>query len=105
MNAITQSSDSRYKTDIVPLSNSLFTVNQLNPVYYTLVNHPKRQIGFIAQELETVYPELVHTDSSEDKMKSISYANLTAVLVDSVKELYGEIRALQSTVKGVLDNK
>jgi hypothetical protein len=101
VNGVAQSSDSRYKTDIIPLSNSLSAVRKLNPVYYTLIGDTKRQIGFLAQELEAVYPELVNTDSSEDKKKSICYANVTAVLVDSVKELCGEVRSLQSTVKGL----
>jgi streptogramin lyase len=102
INGITQSSDARCKRDIVPLSNSLSAVMGLNPVSYTMVTGaPKRHIGFIAQEMETILPELVHTDSTAEQKKSIEYANLTAVLVDSVKELNAQVVALQSTVQGL----
>jgi sugar lactone lactonase YvrE len=102
INGITQSSDARCKRDIVPLSNSLSAVMGLNPVSYTMVTGaPKRHIGFIAQEMETVLPELVHTDSTAEQKKSIEYANLTAVLVDSVKELNAQVVALQSTVQSL----
>jgi sugar lactone lactonase YvrE len=103
VNGIAVSSDSRYKTNLVPLSNSLSTIQSLNPIYYTRTDDisQKKQIGFLAQEMEAVYPELVFTDSSADEKKSICYANLTAVLVDSIKELHSEVKALQSTVKGL----
>ena len=105
VNGVAQSSDSRYKIDIVSLSNSLVAVKKMNPVYYTLIGDTKRQIGFLAQEMESIYPELVNTDSSEEKKKSICYANVTAVLVDSVKELCEEVQSLQSTVKGLQEGQ
>jgi hypothetical protein len=79
----------------------LEAVERLRPVSYTRVDETsgKKHLGFIAQEMEEVYPEVVHTDSAG--MKSIGYANLTAVLVDSVKGLHSEVRALQSTVSGL----
>jgi uncharacterized protein YlxW (UPF0749 family) len=73
----------------------------LRPVSYTRIDETsgRRHIGFLAQEMESVYPELVHTNS--EGMKSIAYANLTAVIVDSVKDLQKEVRELQSTVRGL----
>jgi hypothetical protein len=44
-----------------------------------------RQLGFIAQEVEKVVPELVHTDSKG--YKSMSYNKLTAVIVEAMKEM------------------
>ena len=43
------------------------------------------QTGFIAQELEKVFPEFVNTSS--DGYKSVDYARLTPVLVEAIKEL------------------
>ncbi|MBU1046256.1 tail fiber domain-containing protein [Patescibacteria group bacterium] len=43
------------------------------------------QIGFIAQEVEKVYPELVSTDN--DGLKSVQYGKFTAVLLEAVKDL------------------
>ena len=54
-------------------------------------NHPDhnfpdgRQLGFIAQEVETVLPEVVGTD--DDGYKAISYQNIVPVLVEAVKSL------------------
>jgi hypothetical protein len=77
----------------------------MTPISYTRNDETtgKRHLGFLAQEMEYVYPELVHTDSSANK--SIHYANLTAVLVDSVKELHGQVKALRAEVEALLYDK
>jgi predicted nuclease with TOPRIM domain len=54
----------------------------------------KNQIGFIAQDVETVYPEVVVTD--ENGFKSMIYANLVAPIVESIKSLYQSFKALES---------
>ena len=58
-----------------------------------------RQIGLIAQDVEKVLPELVHTDS--DGYKSLSYDKLTAVLVEAVKELKAQNEKLQARVEAL----
>ena len=45
---------------------------------------------------------MVHTDSSEEKMKSVSYGNITAVLIEAIKEQQEIINAQQSTINGIL---
>ncbi len=52
-----------------------------------------KQIGLIAQEVEKVLPELVHTN--EDGYKSVEYFQLTAVLIEAVKEQQKLICELQ----------
>jgi hypothetical protein len=105
VNGIALSSDSRYKENIILMSNSLSNLENITPVSYTRNDETsgRRHIGFIAQEMERVYPEVVHTDS--EGMKSIAYANLTAVLVDSVKELSAEVKALRAEVKALRGDK
>ena len=58
-----------------------------------------RQIGVIAQEVEPVLPELVFED--DDGRKNVSYANLTAVLVEAVKEQQEQIEELKQEVKEI----
>lgn len=84
----THSSDIRLKHDIAPLKNSLDKVLRLQGVEYKFNSDPsdKVQIGFIAQQVEPVFPEVVQTD--QDGFKSMVYANLVAPLVESVKTLY-----------------
>jgi len=46
----------------------------------------KPKIGFIAQEIEAVFPEMVTTDGDEVGLKGVRYGQLTAVLVKAIKE-------------------
>jgi hypothetical protein len=81
-------SDRRVKENITPITQALEKIQQLQGVYYTRNDQEdkKRKIGFIAQEVEEVVPEVVITDSTEDNKKSIAYQNLTALLVEGIKE-------------------
>ena len=85
-------SDIRYKTNIRPLSNSLSNVLALRGIYYDWNKEvfpekhfdDRSQIGFAAQDLEKIYPEMVHTD--EEGFKTVDYSRLTPVLVEAIKE-------------------
>jgi len=92
---LTQSSDARLKTDIQSLDGALTKVLNLRGVSYALNDDAAhgRKIGVIAQEVEQEYPELVATDGQG--MKSVAYANLTAVLIEAVKALKAENDALK----------
>ena len=86
-------SDFRYKKNITPLHNALKNILQLNGVNYLWKQEEfpdknfsaNNQVGFIAQDLEKIYPEMVFTD--DKGYKSVDYARLTPVLVEAVKEL------------------
>ena len=52
-----------------------------------------RQSGVIAQEVEAVLPEVVHTN--EDGIKSVAYGNLVGLLIESIKELKAEVEQLK----------
>ena len=53
----------------------------------------KTRLGVIAQEIEKVVPEVVFEDPN-DGYKSVSYGNLTALLIEAVKEQSNEINNL-----------
>lgn len=55
------------------------------------------QVGFIAQEIEKVEPALVRTN--EDGYKSVQYANVSALLVEAVKELKQENSELKKRIE------
>src|SRR3989338_6585981 len=80
------SSDQRIKRDIKPIFNALEKIKQLNGVSFKWIEDGSAQIGFIAQEIETVFPEAVSTDKNSG-YKSVQYGNLTAPLLEAVKEL------------------
>jgi hypothetical protein len=83
----TNTSDQRLKENIEPLTNSLDKILQLSGVTYNWIGQEGKRIGMIAQEVEKVIPELVFTNNNtEDKIKGIHQDNLTAVLVEAIKE-------------------
>ncbi len=95
-------SDIRYKKNIVFLENSLTNILRINGVRYDWKQEEfpekhfsdKNQIGFIAQEIEKIFPEMVFTD--EKGFKSVDYARLTPVLVEAIKELNSKNEKLEN---------
>ncbi len=83
-------SDRRFKTDIEVIPDALKKALQVQGVTYHWkpgVNpDPSQQIGVIAQEVETVFPQAVKTDA--DGYKSVTYGNLVAPLFNALKEFY-----------------
>jgi hypothetical protein len=88
---ITAGSDIRFKTDIKTIENALSTVNNMRGVSYTTIATQAKSIGVIAQEVEKVLPEVVLTDDSDDKFKSVAYGNIIGLLIEAIKELNRKI--------------
>lgn len=94
-------SDVRFKKNIAPIENGLTTLLALRGVSFDWRNGEfsdrtfpeKREIGFIAQEVEEHLPEVVNTDF--EGYKAISYEKVTALLVEAIKELNGKVEALE----------
>jgi hypothetical protein len=81
-------SDERVKTNIVDLDNSVLDdLLNVRTVTYNWLGNPTgdQQIGFLAQNLEQYFPQLVATDS--EGMKSVYYAQMTPILVEAIREL------------------
>jgi DNA-binding beta-propeller fold protein YncE len=96
---VTNISDRRLKYDIRPIENALEKVSSMQAVRYRLYRDPsQRWIGYVAQDLEVILPEVVRTD--EQGWKSIQYSTLPALIIEAVKELnekYEKIKYLLST--------
>jgi hypothetical protein len=86
-------SDQRIKTNITTISNALDIVKELRGVYFTRIGQTKQTVGVIAQEVETVLPEVVYTDS--EGLKSVSYGNMVGVLIEAVKVLLERVEKLE----------
>lgn len=89
-----QTSDRKIKKDIRTIENALLKVNQLNGIEYLNINDNSSHIGLIAQEVETVIPQVVDYNLETD-LKSVAYANLTPLLINAIKELSEKIRVLE----------
>jgi hypothetical protein len=94
-------SDQSVKTNIRPIDNVLERVVKSRGVIYDRTDiEANDNIGFIAQELEVEFPELVAT--SEDGTKSVKYQNATAVLFEAVKEQQKQIDELNEKIHNIL---
>ena len=90
---VTESSDVALKENIQPLSNALDKVKQLTGYKFNFKNTTNKTIGVIAQDVEKVFPELVHGEEGE---KSLQYSGLIGALIESIKELSAKVTALEN---------
>jgi len=104
---ITAYSDIRLKSNIEPLKGSLDTVCKMQGIKYTRNSTGKTEIGFVAQDVKKVVPELVEivdgrTESSEgfsegvEDLHVMKYQNTVALLVEAIKELKAEVEELKN---------
>ena len=87
---ITAYSDARKKTNITTITSALSKVLNLRGVTYNKIQNDKSvgektEMGVIAQEVEKVVPEVV-TYAEDIDQYGVSYGNLTALLIEAVKE-------------------
>ena len=96
-------SDSRLKKDVTDLSGSLDKIKQLRGVNFKWIDERTsgNNIGFIAQEVESVIPEVVgdgglpNTEDGEAPMKNVSYEHIVPHLVEAIKELEARVKELE----------
>jgi len=86
-------SSRRWKTDVVPLENALSLVQQLQGVRYQWIENETPDLGFIAEEVGDVVPEVVTYAPNGVDAETVNYARLVALLVEAVKEQQAQIEA------------
>lgn len=79
-------SDYRIKTNIQSLDNQ-HTLDNVQPVVYNQTLLETIQIGFIADQLQQVYPELVEGEKDGDQMQSINYNGLIPIMIHELQQL------------------
>jgi hypothetical protein len=95
-NAWNTFSDIRFKKDIQPIHNALQIIESLNGVTFKWKTDNQPSIGFIAQQVQQVLPQIVTTDAQG--YESLDYSKITPVLVEAVKQQQTEINQLKSIV-------
>jgi Chaperone of endosialidase len=96
--AFASSSDSRLKTNIVELAPQLANILALRPVEFDYIESEGggHQTGFVAQEMEAIYPDSV--GERADGMKMISgWSRTEARLVKAIQELKAEFDAYKAS--------
>ena len=80
-------SDAGLKKDIVPVSNALDKISQLEGVSFEWKDETlgkRKNMGVVAQDVEKIFPEAVYGQEGE---KGVNYPSLIAPLIEAVKEL------------------
>ena len=85
-------SDARLKTNVQVVDGALSKVNELRGVSFNWIETGQPSYGVIAQELETVLPELVHGGDP----KKVNYNGIIGVLIESIKELSARVDELEN---------
>ena len=81
--------------------NALDKVNAIRGVTYNRndLEDAPRQSGVIAQEVEKVLPEVVHTD--DEGIKTVAYGNMVGLLIEAIKEQQTQIDELKAKLEGM----
>ena len=90
-------SDQRVKRDIQPVVGALDRVSALNGYTYLREEKETREMGLIAQEVQTVFPEAVHYDKEQDRY-GVNYNAMIAPLLEAIKELKAKVDELSKRV-------
>jgi hypothetical protein len=101
-NDIIATSDFRLKTNIVTIDSPLEKISAMRGVYFHKISDSTmRKVGVIAQEIETVLPEVVFTEDTEEKMKGVSYGNIASILIEGMKAQQSSIQSLVTTISSL----
>jgi len=112
-NSVAGTSDIRFKTNIHSVTNALDKVKALRGVYFNWNQKAfpekefgaQNELGFIAQEVEKVVPEIVTKDKTKDEYRSVKYDKLVALLVEAIKEQQKQIDSLRVSVNKLSKSK
>ena len=93
--SITANSDISLKKNLLKIENALEKIEQINGYTYELkADDSKRHAGVIAQEIQTVLPEIVNTGN--DGLMGVEYGNISALLIEAIKEQNTKIKNLET---------
>jgi len=105
-------SDERAKENVAPLENPIDKIKQISGYRYNFkreifpenlpeevaASYTKEQIGFLAQEIEKVFPELVTHPEKEEDFCGLNYDGMIPVLLEAIKEQQLQIEHLQAMI-------
>ena len=90
-------SDARLKENIENLPNQLENINDLRPVEFDYKDGSGHQVGFIAQEIQMIYPDAVSI-GADDYLTVTGWGKTEAILVKAIQELTEKVENLESRI-------
>ena len=97
--SFTSASDYRLKENIETLPNGLDRLKQLKPVKFKWKEHDYTSEGFIAHEVQEVYPDAIVGEKDDKVMQSMDYGKITPLLVKAIQEQQTIIDNLTSRIE------
>jgi hypothetical protein len=113
-----QASDKRLKENIITITSALDKVDKINGVYFNFTDkanelnkslNKNRQVGFLAQEIESILPEIVKpapfdidgdgNSISGENYLTIQYEKVVPLLLQAIKELKFELDEIKKLIK------
>jgi hypothetical protein len=100
-------SDKRFKKDIVGFDYGLSTIQQLSPYKYHYLDSDSKtplSVGFMAQDLEKIYPEAVHkiVDKEGKEIYTVDYQTMSVLAIKGIQEQQQIINTQQKTIDELL---
>jgi hypothetical protein len=90
-------SDYRIKEKITLLDDT-YSVDNLKPIKYFNNKTMYEEVGFLAHEVQEVFPFLVHGEKDGEKLQSLNYTGLIGILVKEIQDLKREVKQLKENV-------
>ena len=97
-------SDYRIKTNVTQLDSS-YNVDSLKPIHYINTRGNKEDIGFLAHEVQEIYPFLVSGEKDGTDYQSINYNGFIGILVKEIQDLKKTVAELQNKVSEIQDSR
>jgi len=91
---VKEGSSLNLKENITPIESPLDKVTKLRGIEFDYKENKEHSIGMIAEEVNEIFPELVHKNA-DGQVEAMSYSRMTAVLLEAVKELSQEVKELK----------
>jgi hypothetical protein len=101
---ITSGSDYRIKQNIKLINLEEHNIDDLNPSYYYNTIARYHEFGFIAHEVQEVFPFLVRGNKNDTQTQSLNYNGFIALLTREIQELKKDVKELKEQIL-VLENK
>ena len=97
-NAYTTYSSQRYKNNIEPIQGAMDKVRNLSGVTYNWNTSNSSDIGFIAEDVGKIMPEIVEWESDGVNAQSMDYTRIIPVVVEAIKDQQKQIDQLQKEI-------
>ena len=99
-------SDARYKENIVPITNALESINQVDWVEFKFKENQKNSAGITAQQLQTVdaLSKFVIDGSDEESYKAVDYNAIIGYLGKAIQELSAKNTSLEERLTALENN-